>query len=109
MEFSEYEKLAATTALYPDRGNNIGYATLGLVGEAGEIANAVKKIGRDDGGMITEERRAQMKAELGDVLWYCACVAYEAGFTLDEAAEVNIEKLKSRMERGVLGGSGDNR
>jgi NTP pyrophosphatase (non-canonical NTP hydrolase) len=109
MTFDEYESLASKTALYPNRGGNINYAALGLVGEAGEIANAVKKVGRDDEGVVTDERKMQLKAELGDVLWYCAALAHEAGFTLTEAAEYNIEKLKSRMERGVLGGSGDNR
>ncbi len=109
MTFEEYEKGAARTALYPDRGHNWPYAALGLVGEAGEIADKLKKVIRDDGNVLTEEKTQELKKELGDVLWYLATLSYELGFTLDEVAKLNLEKLASRKERGALGGSGDNR
>lgn len=109
MRFSEYQLRSRATAVYPDAGSNIVYPALGLCGEAGETAEKVKKAIRDDAGTLTEERRAAIAAELGDVLWYAAQLATEAGLDLEEIAEANLEKLASRQQRAVLHGSGDNR
>jgi NTP pyrophosphatase (non-canonical NTP hydrolase) len=109
VRFSEYQRLSRETAIYPDLGNNIAYPALGLCGEAGETAEKVKKAMRDDGGTLTEERRAAIGAELGDVLWYAAQLATEAGLELEEIAVANLEKLASRQRRSVLQGSGDTR
>ena len=109
MRFSEYQERSRATAVYPDAGSNIVYPALGLCGEAGETAEKVKKAIRDDGGTLTEERRAAIAAELGDVLWYAAQLATEAGLDLEEIAEANLEKLLSRQRRAVLHGSGDDR
>ena len=109
MQFDEYQKKSRETALYPDVGHNFVYPTLGLVGEAGEVADKLKKTIRDDGGILTEEKRREVGKELGDVLWYVAQVASEMGLSLNDVAEGNLEKLFSRKERGVIGGSGDNR
>lgn len=109
MDFKEYQEKAGETALYPNEGSNFIYPTLGLVGEAGELANKVKKVIRDDGGIITEEKRESLKKELGDILWYVAQLSTELKLSLEEVAEYNIKKLKSRKERGVLNGEGDNR
>jgi NTP pyrophosphatase (non-canonical NTP hydrolase) len=109
VRFSEYQERSRATAVYPDAGSNIVYPALGLCGEAGETAEKVKKAIRDDGGTLTEERRAAIAAELGDVLWYAAQLATEAGLDLDEIAEANLEKLLSRQRRAVLHGSGDDR
>jgi NTP pyrophosphatase (non-canonical NTP hydrolase) len=109
MNFNEYQEKALTTAMYPEIGNNPYYPTLGLVGEAGEIANKVKKIMRDKGGVIDEETRVEIKKELGDVLWYVAVVASEFGLELETVAQTNIEKLAKRKEHGTITGSGDNR
>lgn len=109
MDFNEYQRKAKITALYPNVGSNITYPTLGLAGEAGEIANAVKKIERDDNSIITDEKRAQLQKELGDVLWYVAQICTELSIHLDDVASGNISKLASRKERGVITGSGDNR
>lgn len=109
MTFGEYEEQARTTAAYPDIGNNLIYPTLGLTGEAGEVADKVKKIIRDDGGILTEERRNAIRKELGDVLWYSAALARELGTTLEAVAQENIAKLASRRERGEIHGSGDDR
>ncbi len=87
----------------------IVYPTLGLVNEAGELAGKVKKIFRDKGGKIGEEDRDALKYELGDVLWYLAQIATELDLSLQEVAEANLEKLFSRLERGKIGGEGDNR
>jgi NTP pyrophosphatase (non-canonical NTP hydrolase) len=109
MTFEEYQEKSRSTAIYPSIGSNIVYPTLGLVGEAGEIANKVKKIFRDDNGVITDERRTEIRKELGDVLWYLAQAATEFNLTLDQIAQENLERLASRAERGTLHGSGDNR
>ncbi len=109
MDMNEYQYRAGTTALYPNRGRNLVYPTLGLVGEAGEIANRVKKIQRDDGGVLTEERRAIIAKELGDTLWYVSQVAHEIGHTLDGIAQANLDNLAGRKQRGTLHGDGDNR
>lgn len=99
MKFEEYQAEASQTALYPNRMKNLEYPTLGLAGEAGEVANIVKKIQRDFGGEITPETRAKLKDELGDVLWYISACADELGLTLKEIAEYNVEKLAARHRR----------
>lgn len=109
MQLSDYQERSRATAVYPGAGDNLTYPALGLCGEAGEAAEKVKKALRDDGGALTEERRAALAAELGDVLWYLAQLATEAGLDLDEIAEDNLAKLLSRKERNVLQGSGDTR
>ncbi|MFA5318186.1 MAG: nucleoside triphosphate pyrophosphohydrolase family protein [Patescibacteria group bacterium] len=109
MTFNEYQKESRKTAIYPNTGNNMIYPVLGLVGESGEVAEKMKKILRDDSGKVSEEKREEIKKELGDVMWYIAQIATELGVELEEVAAKNLEKLLSRMERGKLGGSGDNR
>ena len=109
MELSEYQKRSRVTAVYPNAGANLTYPALGLCGEAGEAAEKVKKAIRDDGGELTPERRAALGAELGDVLWYVAQLATEAGLDLDSLAQENLHKLLSRQDRNVLQGSGDTR
>jgi NTP pyrophosphatase (non-canonical NTP hydrolase) len=96
MKFEEYQALASTTALYPRRLSNLEYPTLGLAGEAGEVANIVKKIQRDHNGVVTEETRTKLKDELGDVLWYISACSDELGLTLTEVAEYNVDKLAKR-------------
>ncbi len=109
MMFSDYQQQSRKTAIYPDLGNNIVYPTLGLVGEAGEIAEKIKKMLRDDAGELTEERKELLKKELGDVLWYIAQLCTEMGFDMDDVATHNLDKLFSRMDRGKLKGDGDTR
>ena len=83
MLLSDYQRLSRRTATYPGAGDNIVYPTLGLAGEAGEVAEKVKKMLRDDGGVMTGERLQALAGELGDVLWYVAQVATEAGLELE--------------------------
>jgi NTP pyrophosphatase (non-canonical NTP hydrolase) len=99
MNFEEYQSEASRTALYPNRLKNLEYPTLGLAGEAGEVANVVKKIQRDFGGEINDETRLKLKDELGDVLWYVSACADELGLTLAEIARYNVEKLSKRHNR----------
>ncbi len=108
MELSRYQRLSRRTAAYP-RDAWLAYPALGLAGEAGEVAEHVKKSIRDDAGSVLPERRAAMAKELGDVLWYLAQLATELELDLDEVAQMNLDKLRSRQERGVLAGSGDDR
>ncbi len=109
MDFSTYQTKSRKTALYPAIGHPVIYPTLGLTNEAGEVAGKIKKIFRDKNGVIGEAERAALKGELGDVLWYLSQVCTELDLSLDEVAEANIEKLYSRLERGKIGGDGDNR
>jgi NTP pyrophosphatase (non-canonical NTP hydrolase) len=99
MNFEEYQSEASQTALYPRRFSNLEYPTLGLAGEAGEVANIVKKIQRDHGGVINDEIRGKLKDELGDVLWYISACADELGLTLLEIADFNVDKLAKRHNR----------
>ncbi len=110
MELNEYQKKAIETAVYPENYKII-YPALGLGEEAGEVMGKIKKWLRgDDGGdEISSERREALKYELGDVLWYLATLARDLGFSFDEIASANIEKLRSRKERGAVKGDGDNR
>jgi NTP pyrophosphatase (non-canonical NTP hydrolase) len=88
---------------------NLMAQLLGLSKETGDVSEAIKKLHRDLGGVITDEKRDQVKKELGDILWYIASLAREFKITLDDVAESNIEKLFGRIERGTIHGSGDNR
>ena len=109
---NEYQADAAETMIYRWK---VIYPVLGLSNEAGEVLGKIKKMIRDqdvflDGRhRVTDEQRAALAAELGDVLWYIAALAKDLNLSLNDVAAINIEKLHSRKIRGVLGGSGDNR
>jgi NTP pyrophosphatase (non-canonical NTP hydrolase) len=109
MDFSEYQAKSRKTAKYPTIGHPVIYPSLGLVNEAGEVAGKIKKVFRDKNGLIDEETRSALKAELGDVLWYVAQVCSELGLSLDDVANFNLAKLYDRLERGVIQGEGDTR
>jgi len=111
MNLREYQEHAAETAVYPDRTRLGGllYTALGLAGEAGEVANKIKKVLRDSNGYVTHEMFESIIEELGDCLWYIAMIASELGASLDLVADVNINKLQSRSMKGSLHGSGDHR
>ena len=103
-----YQKVALTTAIYP-REQAIIYPTLGLTGEAGEVANKVKKIIRDGSNFKDEKLVSEIKAEIGDCLWYIAVLASDFDIKLSDIASANLVKLEKRKERGTIHGSGDNR
>ena len=109
MDFQTYQKKARETAKYPNLGSNNIYPTLGLVGEAGEVAEKVKKVIRDKNSIFDEESKLAIKKELGDVLWYLSNLCTEFNFSLDEVALNNLEKLKLRAAKGKISGSGDDR
>lgn len=108
MDMNEYQRLARSTAKYPEQYKLV-YPALGLAGESGEVAEKVKKILRDANGEVTRERRAELLKEVGDVLWYVANVAYDLDADLETIAELNISKLSDRANRGTIQGDGDNR
>jgi NTP pyrophosphatase (non-canonical NTP hydrolase) len=119
LSFDEYQERSAKTAQYPtiavviNGGEPIPapwlYPLLGLLGEAGELAEKFKKLLRDDQGIMTLERHKAIQKERGDPLWYLARLAEAAGTTMAEDAQANLDKLASRQERGTLGGDGDDR
>ena len=107
MEMNEYQKLAIKTAFFT--GDGIVYCTLGLTGEAGEVAEHVKKMIRDENGEMSQKKKELLLFELGDVLWYLANLANSLDTDLNTIAELNLKKLHSRLERGTHRGSGDKR
>jgi NTP pyrophosphatase (non-canonical NTP hydrolase) len=109
MDLQTYQLRSRETARYPDVGANPIYPTLGLCGEAGEVADKVKKVLRDQGGVFDERIREDLRLELGDVLWYVAQIATELDLRLEDIAAANLAKLSSRAARNVIGGSGDRR
>lgn len=108
MNFQDYQAAARTTALYGEK-NRITYPALGLASEAGEVAGKVKKVLRDREGDFSEDQITAIGDELGDVLWYVAVLAADLGLSMQTIADNNVEKLRSRMERGVIKGDGDRR
>lgn len=108
MELTAYQAEARRFVVYPEESGLI-YTTLGLASEAGEVAGKLKKAIRDVRVFSHPELRQAMAAELGDVLWYLAQTCTELGLSLDQVAQENLDKLQSRQDRGVIGGSGDNR
>ena len=112
MNFDFYQTKVAETAIYPESGTGsplaLAYVGLGL-GEAGEIQGKIKKILRDNGGVVDDGARIGIMKEIGDELWYLARLCSELSLDFGAVAYQNLEKLADRRERGVLQGSGDDR
>lgn len=106
MELNKYQEIAHSTSLHDQP---IIYPTLGLTGESGEVADKVKKVLRDNHSEFTEPIKEAIALELGDVLWYVQELAHDLGFTLEEIAQKNIDKVLSRFDRDKIHGSGDER
>jgi NTP pyrophosphatase (non-canonical NTP hydrolase) len=106
MDLSEYQAKAAATALYPKQFKVV-YPMIGMCNEAGEALGKLKKVMRGDKDM--DGQRDALLDELGDVLWYIAAVATDLDADLSDIARVNLDKLESRLQRGVLQGDGDKR
>ncbi len=108
MQLDDYQTAARRTAIYGDRFRVI-YPALGLASEAGEVCGKVKKVLRDQAGDFAQAPRADLEDELGDVLWYVAVLAADLGLSLDQIAARDLDKLRSRLARAQIGGSGDRR
>lgn len=114
MDFKQYSEKSSRVLIFPTTSTgdlNIAplYLALGVNGEAGELGEKVKKVYRDKNGVFDEESTLEIKKEVGDTLWYLNQISKQLGFTLEEAAELNLVKLESRIQREVLQSSGDNR
>jgi NTP pyrophosphatase (non-canonical NTP hydrolase) len=110
MNLNDYQKKALTTVLSSgDDFKDLLHWVLGISGESGEIAEKVKKIIRDKDSQISEEDKRELAKEIGDVLWHLAVLSHQLGYSFEAVAQQNLDKLQSRKQRGVLGGSGDNR
>ena len=110
MTLKEYQKQALTTVISSDNEfRDLLHWVLGINGEAGEIAEKVKKIIRDKNGQVSQKDKDELAKEVGDVLWYLAVFAHHLDVPLETIARQNLDKLQSRKARGVLQGSGDNR
>lgn len=111
--FSDYQSATDETAIYPDAGEGtmeaIQYCVFGAIGEAGELANKLKKVLRDHDGEMTDDDISGILHETGDVLWYLARLCVELDENLETVAEDNIEKLLARQKRNTLHGVGDDR
>ena len=106
MNFNEYQKIARSTAVYPEE-YKVVYPALGLCGEAGEVADKIKKTVRGDTPL--DEVTGNIAMELGDVLWYVATLADDLGVELEDVAKWNVDKLQRRMKSNKIKGDGDNR
>lgn len=107
MDLNVYQQRAISTAAYPEEFEVV-YPALGLTGEAGEVADKIKKVIRD-GTELDFNLRNEIMKEVGDVLWYVAVLSRDLGFTLEHVADYNLAKLADRKARNVIQGSGDNR
>lgn len=115
MELNEYQNFCNRqdgTVMYPSHGKQniegISYCSLSLCGEAGEVANKVKKVLRGD-RPLTEDVRHDLIKELGGAFWYLSMLAMELGYTLEQVAQLNLDTINNRIKRGTLQGNGDNR
>ena len=102
MNFEEYQKLSGSYTEVPGTDDVFMYSVLGLNGEAGEVAEVVKKMIRDKGKQLSEEDRHDLLKELGDVLWYLSKIASKLGFSLEDVARSNLLKLKERYGDKVI-------
>lgn len=108
MNVNDYLKLTDETAIYPESGTGkdieLFYLAMGLTGEAGEVANKIKKLLRD--GKLNQ---GELAYELGDCFYYLVRLCDAIGYSPENVMEININKLLKRKAAGTLGGSGDNR
>ncbi|HET7827487.1 MAG TPA: nucleoside triphosphate pyrophosphohydrolase family protein [Candidatus Saccharimonadales bacterium] len=113
MKFDDYQKKAISTDVYGGQGDVLSIAfinkVLGLVGEAGEVAEKVKKLQRNQVGKMTDSDRQELLKELGDVLWYLSAITHYLDESLGNLAQSNLDKLFDRKSRGVIKSQGDNR
>ena len=108
MIIQDYQNIASKFAIYKEQ-YKVTYPALGLASEAGEVSDKVKKVLRDNDGEFDPTAKTEIAKEIGDVLWYCAALCGDLDITLEQCAQMNLDKLNSRLSRNVINGSGDNR
>ena len=108
MTFNEYQQQALKTAIYP-QNYKIVYPSIGLSGETGEVSEKIKKVLRDNNGNFSKDKCQEIAKELGDCLWYIANLSSDIGYSLDDIAEMNINKIISRQQNNQIHGNGDDR
>jgi NTP pyrophosphatase (non-canonical NTP hydrolase) len=108
MTFETYEEIASSTRDY-GVGEDVIYPVLGLNGEAGEVAEKVKKVLRDKQGVYSQEDKDEIEKELGDCLWYIAAISKDIGSSLYSVAQTNLYKILARRQNGTIHGNGDSR
>lgn len=110
MTFNEYDAFTAST---DTSSSSLTYPALGMCGEAGEVAEKIKKLwrnkGKTEGSQLDESEKLEIEKEVGDCLWYCSAMARRIGSSLERVAATNIAKLSDRKQRGVIKSEGDNR
>lgn len=99
MDMNYFQMESAKTAIYPRHNLGVLYTVLGLTGEAGEVANKVKKVLRDKNGDFGELDKLAIMDELSDCLWYIAATLTEVGFTMNECAIHNLHKISERKKQ----------
>lgn len=109
MEFFDYENSPPLRHLIGKEEHRLAILSLGLTEEAGEVAGKIKKMLRNDDGVVTPVFVDNVKKELGDVLWYLTKLGHHFGMSLEDIAQTNIDKLSARMEKGTIKGEGDHR
>ena len=109
MNIKDYQEFTKTTDTGAEVNGHLGYLALGLVDEAGEVAGKIKKLFRDFNGEMSDSYKKEIIKEVGDVLWYMTRLADELDTNIEEIAEINKNKLQSRLERDKIHGNGDNR
>jgi NTP pyrophosphatase (non-canonical NTP hydrolase) len=121
MTLNEYQEKAMKTCM--PSCDNFSYMMLNLVGEVGELASKIAKMQRSgwmnfskDGDIEPQMSFAEwvdfsdeLMKEAGDILWQLTGLCKVMGWTLEDVAKGNLEKLASRAKRGVIDGNGDNR
>ena len=108
MNFKEYQDTIKITAKYPVN-IRVLYPALGLAGETGEVCEKIKKVYRDNNGVFSQDKVIEITKELGDVLWYIQAICNDLGINMQDVAQINVDKLMSRLDRDVIHGNGDNR
>lgn len=109
--FNDYQKEIVESRIIKKDSiiDYLAYGALGLVEEGAEFAGRLKKIIRDKNSQLDEDDKVLLRKELGDTLWYIADLAYDLGYSLEDIAKQNLEKVRDRQKRNVVKGEGDNR
>lgn len=107
--FQEFQNLSAQYIPTVECIPPLAYATMSLTGEAGEVAEKVKRIYRGDDKAQAASYDDEIVKELGDVLWCVAAACTALNIPMEYAARKSLQKMEDRRKRGMLKGSGDNR